>query len=161
MRSTLSTFTKHTMGRVRRRTSTKQRRSRRWCAVSARDAGGTQKTTATPASRVPSFAPSARTLAANAPGTCETPVPPGRGELGVRRQQYEELAIKGRPRYVKCTISISIDYADGFGHFRANLPHPLGAQAALVPHHVRHRLGRGLFAAAGRSRRRFPLGKQA
>ena len=34
--------------------------------------------------------------------------------------------------------------------------HSVGAQTPFVSHHVRHRLGSGLSAAAGRPRRRFP-----
>src|SRR5580658_4674409 len=52
-------------------------------------------------------------------------------------------------------------YAHSFRHLRANLPQPLGPQTALVPHHVRHCLGRGIVTVAGGCRRRLPLGQQA
>src|SRR5271169_3981181 len=57
--------------------------------------------------------------------------------------------------------TISLDYADDAGHLRADLPHAVGAQAAVLPDHVRGGLGCGIVAAAGRSGRRVPLGKQA
>src|SRR5579872_5288818 len=44
-------------------------------------------------------------------------------------------------------------YANASGHRAAVPVDPMGAQAAVVSHHVRNRLGRGLVAAAGRSGR--------
>ncbi len=47
-------------------------------------------------------------------------------------------------------------YANARRHHSAVPVHALGAQAALLPHHVRNRLGRWLAAAAGRPGRRLP-----
>ena len=47
-------------------------------------------------------------------------------------------------------------YADAHRHCPAVAVHALGAQAALLPHHVRNRLGRRIFAATGRTWRRLP-----
>ena len=46
-------------------------------------------------------------------------------------------------------------------HIRPDLPHPVGPQVTLVPHHVWHCLGRGILSSAGWAGRRFPLGQQA
>src|SRR5947208_2940968 len=52
---------------------------------------------------------------------------------------------------------MSLDYADGFGHIRANLPQPVGAQASIVPDHVRHCLGPGF--RSGNKRELAEFGK--
>src|SRR5450755_2005369 len=69
-------------------------------------------------------------------GTCEF-----HGTLGLR------------PTYSPTT------HADDHRHFWPGNQDPLGAQAALIPHHVRDRMGCRLPAFAGRARRRVPLGR--
>ena len=46
---------------------------------------------------------------------------------------------------------------DVFRDSPPDVAHPVGAQAALLPHDVRHRLGRGIAAAAGGTGRGLPL----
>src|SRR5438309_6363317 len=71
MRSTLSTCTKHTIGRVLRRTSTKQRSITLVVRSLRHSAGERRRTTATPVSPVPAVAPPRRTAAASGRRSCE------------------------------------------------------------------------------------------
>src|SRR6266568_2176929 len=71
MRSTLSTFTKHTMVGFSVALPRSNARSRWWCAVCATGAGERRRTTATPVSPVPAVAPPRRAAAASGRRSCE------------------------------------------------------------------------------------------
>src|SRR5689334_9397405 len=61
-----------------------------------------------------------------------------------------ELALRNREAAGTSDSSRAYQWhADAARHLRPDAAHPLGAQAALVPDDVRHRLGRGLAAVAG------------
>src|SRR5271157_2298517 len=84
IRSTLGTLTKQTMGRVRRRTSTKQRSMILVVRSFLHRCRGKLKTTATPADRAPVVAPSSHTPTASGGGRSEKRLRP---DAGCRRDR--------------------------------------------------------------------------
>ncbi len=96
----LSTFTKHTIGRVRRRASTKQRSITLVVRSFSYRCRARRRSSAVPVNRAPVAAPCARTPAGTAPENGERPVPPGAAFCQVHGLSIDlHLVVVGLPHF--------------------------------------------------------------